>query len=109
MGSQPLLVLTTCANPEEADELAAALVEGRLAACVNRVAGVVSTYRWESKLQRDQETLLLIKTTAERFDELEEALRDRASYELPELIAVPVCKGSSAYLDWLEAAVGEED
>ena len=74
MRSRPLLVLTTCANPTEADELAAALVEGRLAACVNRVEGVVSTYRWESKLERDKETLLLIKTTEGCFDELEGVL-----------------------------------
>lgn len=103
--SRPLLVLTTCANPTEADELAAALVEGRLAACVNRVEGVVSTYRWESKLERDKETLLLIKTTEGCFDELESAIRDRTSYELPELIAIPFCDGSSAYLDWLHASV----
>ena len=103
--SRPLLVLTTCANPTEADELAAALVEGRLAACVNRVEGVVSTYRWESKLERDQETLLLIKTTEGCFDELESAIRDRTSYELPELIAIPFCNGASAYLDWLHASV----
>lgn len=98
-------MLTTCANPEEADELAAALIEERLAACVNRVDGITSTYRWESELKRDRETLVLIKTTEERFDELEIAIRDHTSYELPELIAVPVCRGSAAYLDWVEAAV----
>ena len=109
MGSRPILVLTTCANPTEADELAAALVEERLAACVNRLEGVVSTYRWKSSLERDQETLVLIKTTEGRFDELESAIRDRTSYELPELIAVPVIRGSSAYLEWLEASVRDED
>lgn len=97
--------MTTCANPTEADELATALVEARLAACVSRLEGIVSTYRWKSKLERDQETLVLIKTTEGRFDELESAIRDRTSYELPELIAVPVCKGSSAYLDWLDSCV----
>ena len=107
MGSQALLVLTTCANPEEADELATALIEDRLAACVNRLDGVLSTYRWGAQLQRDRETLVLIKTTEERFDELEIAIRDHTSYELPELIAVPVCRGSSAYLDWLKAGVAK--
>ena len=105
MSSRPLLVLTTCANPKAADELATALVEARLAACVSRLEGIVSTYRWKSKLERDQETLVLIKTTEGRFDELESAIRDRTSYELPELIAVPVCKGSAAYLDWLSSCV----
>lgn len=109
MRSRPILVLTTCANPTEADELAAALVEERLAACVNRLEGVVSTYRWKSNLERDRETLVLIKTTEGRFDELESAIRERTSYELPELIAVPVIMGSSAYLDWLDASVADED
>ena len=106
MGSEALLVLTTCAR-EEADELAAALVEEQLAACVNAL-GVVSTYRWESRVQRDEETLLVIKTTEARFDALQKTIRDRSSYELPELIAVPVCKGSRAYLDWVTASVSEE-
>ena len=101
MGSEALLVLTTCANREEADELASALVQRRLAACVNRL-GVVSTYRWESRVQHDEETLLVIKTTEARFDALQKTIQERTSYELPELIAVPVCNGSRAYLDWLE-------
>ena len=109
MVSQPLLVLTTCANPQQADELATALVEQRLAACVNSVEAVSSTYRWASKLERDQETLLLIKTTERRFEALAGAIRARSRYELPEVIAVPICKGSSAYLGWIEACVADED
>ena len=109
MDSQALLVLTTCANPTEADELAKVLVEKRLAACVNRLEGVVSTYRWKSKLEQDQETLVLIKTTEGRFNDLENAIRKRSSYELPELIAVPICKGTSTYLNWLETSVADEN
>ena len=109
LGSQALLVLTTCATPTEADELAKVLVEKRLAACVNRLEVVVSTYRWRSKLEQDQETLLLIKTTEECFDGLENAIRKRSSYELPELIAVPICKGTSTYLDWLKTSVADEN
>ncbi len=105
MSTSALLVLTTCANAAEADELAGALVEERLAACVNRVDGVMSTYRWESRLQRDPETLLLIKTTEARFDELQLAIARLSSYDVPELIAVPVRKGSKAYLDWLVDSV----
>ena len=105
MSTSALLVLTTCANAAEADELAGALVEEKLAACVNRVDGVMSTYRWDSLLQRDPETLLLIKTTEARFDELQLAIARLSSYDVPEVIAVPVRKGSKAYLDWLVDSV----
>jgi len=102
-------VLTTCANRQEADALAAALVEPRLAACVNIVEDVWSTYRWRSKVETSQETLVLIKTTADRFDALELAIRERASYELPEVLAVPVHSGSTDYLEWLQASVTPEN
>ena len=105
MNTPALLVLTTCADAAEADELAGALVEQRLAACVNRVDGITSTYRWESRLQRDREILLLIKTTEARFDELQLAITQRSSYDVPEIIAVPVRKGSKAYLGWLVDSV----
>ena len=105
MGTSALLVLTTCADAAEADKIAGALVEERLAACVNRVDGVMSTYIWESRLQRDKEILLLIKTTEARFDELQFAITRLSSYDVPEIIAVPVRKGSAAYLDWLVESV----
>lgn len=105
MSTSALLVLTTCADADEADAIAGALVEERLAACVNRVDGIVSTYTWESRVQRDKETLLLIKTTEARFDELQRAIARLSSYDVPEVIAVPVRKGSKAYLDWLVESV----
>ena len=105
MRTSALLVLTTCADAAEADKLAGALVEERLAACVNRVDGIVSTYTWESRVQRDKETLLLIKTTEARFDALQRAIARLSSYDVPEVIAVPVGKGSKAYLDWLVESV----
>ena len=105
MSNSALLVLTTCANADEADEIAGALVEQRLAACVNRVDGVMSTYTWESRLQRDKETLLLIKTTEARFEELQIAITRLSSYDVPEIIAVAVCRGSRAYLGWLAESV----
>ncbi len=109
MSPEALLVLTTCGNVQEADALASTLVEQGLAACVSRLEGIVSTYRWESKLQRDQEVLVLIKTTRDRFEALETAIRTQTSYELPEILAVPVHGGSSDYLKWLAAAVGPEE
>lgn len=105
MSNSALLVLTTCANADEADAIAGALVEERLAACVNRVDGIVSTYTWESRVHRDEETLLLIKTTEARFDELQRAIVRLSSYDVPEVIVVPVGKGSKAYLDWLVESV----
>ena len=107
LSSKALLVLTTCTSAEEADGIAANLVEARLAACVNRLDGITSTYRWEGELRRDQETLLLIKTTEDRFEALEQAICKQHSYELPEVLAVPVQGGSSGFLDWLVAAVRE--
>jgi periplasmic divalent cation tolerance protein len=107
VSSRPLVVLTTCASPEEANSLAAALVEQRLAACVNTVSPVTSTYRWQGAVQQEQESLLVIKTTEERFAALEQAIRERSSYELPEVLALPIQTGSARYLDWLGAAVND--
>ena len=100
-----MLVLTTCANAQEADGIAAHIVKARLAACVNRLDGLVSTYRWQGELQRDPETLLLIKTTEDRYEALEAAIREHHSYELPEVLAVSVQRGSPDYLGWLMAEV----
>jgi periplasmic divalent cation tolerance protein len=107
MGSQALLVLTTCGNAADAGTLATLLVERRLAACVNAVAQVTSIYRWEDRVQRDQETLLVIKTTADRFPAVEAAIRAHSSYELPEVLAIPVAAGSAPYLDWVRESVTE--
>ena len=110
MSSQTLLVLTTCGNAEEARSLAVLLIEQRLAACVNALDKVTSTYRWQDRVQQDQETLLVIKTTAARYAAVEQAIRAHSKYELPEVLAIPVAAGSSAYLDWIgESVVGNED
>ncbi len=103
-----MLVLTTCGSPEEADGLASQLVATREAACVNRITGVMSTYRWQGQVHNDEEILLLIKTTEDRLAAVERTIRERSSYELPELIAVRLDTGSAAYLDWLTEAVAQE-
>jgi len=105
VSSQTLLVLTTCATAEDANALAKRLVEKRLAACVNAVSQVVSTYRWQNRIQQDQETLLVIKTTEERFAALERDIRDGSTYELPEVLAIPVHSGSAPYLEWIRESV----
>jgi periplasmic divalent cation tolerance protein len=106
--SNALLVLTTCADAEEAKRLAGALVERRLAACVSTVERVTSTYRWQGKIEHDGESLLLIKTGTERFEALERAIRELSSYDVPEVLAFRVDEGSSAYLDWLAESVRAE-
>lgn len=97
----PLLCLSTCPDPGTAARIAHALVEERLAACVNRVPGIASSYRWQGQIHEDAEVLLLIKTTRERFEALRERLIELHPYEVPELIALDIADGSAVYLDWL--------
>ena len=100
------LVLTTASSPEESKKIAHALVEGRLAACVNIVPRIESVYRWEGKVEQAQECLLLIKTTAEAFPGVREAIRRLHSYEVPECIALAVDEGSETYLKWIDECLG---
>ena len=98
-----LLVLTNLPDRAAAERIAELLVEQRLAACVNVLAPCRSVYRWKGALQRDEEHPMLIKTTAERYPALEQALRAAHPYELPEIVALPVERGLPAYLDWVAA------
>ena len=98
-----LLVLTNLPDRATAERLAGSLVEKRLAACFNILAPCHSVYRWKGALQRDEEHPMLIKTTAERYAELEAVIRAGHPYELPEIIAVPIERGLPAYLDWVVA------
>jgi len=100
-----VVALSTVGTAEDAERLARALVERRLAACVNVVPGVVSHYRWQGELQRDQEQLLVIKTRSEQLDALRRALAELHPYELPELVAFEISAGSAPYLEWLDASV----
>lgn len=102
MESEALVVLCTApATDGIAERLARGLVEAKLAACVNIVSGVRSFYRWQGELQEDGEAQLVIKTRAARFAELERFVREHHPYEVPELIALPIVRGSQAYLEWL--------
>jgi periplasmic divalent cation tolerance protein len=98
-----LLVLTNLPERAAAERLADLLIERKLAACVNILAPCRSVYRWKGAVQRDEEHPMLIKTTAERYAALEQALRAEHPYELPEIIALPVEHGLAAYLDWVAA------
>lgn len=99
------IVLTTAGSREEAEEIAHALVERRLAACVNLVGPIHSVYRWQGKVETAAEHLLLIKTTAALFDSVAKAIRELHSYELPECVELPIEAGSVEYLRWIEESV----
>lgn len=104
-----LVVYITVGSTEEGERLASALVAEKLAACVNQISGVRSTYAWEGTIQTDQEELLVVKTNAAVFDRLERRVRELHSYEVPEILAVPVVRGNAAYLNWLAAGVALSD
>jgi periplasmic divalent cation tolerance protein len=99
------LVLTTTSSQEEARRIAHALVERRLAACVNVVSRIDSIYRWKEKVEEAQEFLLLIKTTESAVDQLREAIQELHSYEVPECIVLPIESGSEKYLNWIDESV----
>jgi periplasmic divalent cation tolerance protein len=103
--SQRVVALSTVGSAEDAERIARALVERRLAACVNVVPGVASVYRWKGEICRDQEWLLVVKTRGEKLDALREALVALHPYELPELVALPIEAGHAPYLAWLDESV----
>lgn len=105
MSDQVILALTSCPDEASAQAVATALVQERLATCVNRIGGVRSTYFWDARLQDEAEILLIIKTTAERLDDLQARLGALHPYELPELIAIAVAGGNERYLDWVRMGV----
>ena len=101
-----IVVMVTCGSRAEANKIARAVVEARLAACANVLGGSVqSIYRWKGKVETAKEVLLLVKSTRKRFSALEREIRRRHSYDTPEIIAVPIVAGSAAYLQWIEESV----
>jgi periplasmic divalent cation tolerance protein len=110
MSEQYILVICSCPDDAVAGQVAGALVNERLAACVNRAPGVTSTYLWQGELQTDAEVLLLIKSSARLLAKLTQRIRELHPYEVPEVIAVPIQGGSEQYLAWLgqSLAPGEQ-
>lgn len=100
-----IVVLMTAGSLEEADRIAQALVAEMLAACVNVVPGITSVYRWQGEVQRDQEWLLIAKSCQDVLDALTRRVQALHSYDVPEIIALPVTGGSQAYLRWLTSEV----
>ena len=101
--SDRLLVFCSCPNRDVAGSIAAVLVEQRLAACVTIMPEVASVYRWQGRVEHDNESLLLIKSTSARYAELERTIVEHHPYELPEIVATTLTKGLPDYLNWLDA------
>jgi periplasmic divalent cation tolerance protein len=100
-----IVALTTVGSAGDAERIAQALVEKGHAACVNVLPGVLSFYRWKGEITRDTEWLLVMKTTAARFEALREALVEMHPYDLPEVIELPIERGHAPYLEWIDASV----
>jgi periplasmic divalent cation tolerance protein len=103
-----IIVLTTVSSEDEGMRIARELVTRRLAACVNVTSPVRSVYRWKGAVREETERLLLIKTVAEDFDRLKTTLLKLHSYELPEVVAIPIQAGLDSYLNWITAAASDE-
>ena len=102
--SEAIVVLITAPNREEAIRLADMLVGAHLAACVQILPEMESVYRWQGRIERQPEILLIAKTTQGRFDEIEREVRALHSYDTPEIVALPIVAGSEPYLRWLTEA-----
>jgi periplasmic divalent cation tolerance protein len=106
MTTDYIQVVTTVARHDEADAIARELVDQRLAACVQIVGPITSTYRWQGAIETGQEWQCWAKTRRELYDRVEEAIRRIHPYEIPEILAVPVVAGSESYLNWIEQETG---
>ncbi|HDQ44054.1 MAG TPA: divalent-cation tolerance protein CutA [bacterium] len=100
-----IVVFSTASGGDEAERIARTLVEEKLAACVNVLPGIRSIYRWEDRVQQDDELLIVIKTTESRFPAVCDRIRDLHGYEVPEIVALPIIRGSEEYMDWISASV----
>lgn len=101
-----IIVFVSCESRQQAEEIASALVSEKLAACVNVLPGVRSCYVWERKLTWSDEVLLLIKTTRGRFGQLQNRVKEMHSYEVPEIVSVPIEDAYEKYIQWIDISVG---
>src|SRR5688572_18155952 len=107
--TEKIVVFSTCGSEEEAVKVARALVDAKVAACVNIVPKIRSVYRWKGVVEDEQEWMLLIKTSRSLFKELKGEFRKAHSYEIPEMIAMPIVDGSPEYLEWLDRELPGSD
>ncbi len=101
-----IVVFITASNEDEASKIARALVEGRLAACVNIIRNIRSVYTWQGKVEDEAEVLMIAKTRRDLFNSLSAKVRELHSYKVPEIIAAPIVEGSADYLKWLKEVTG---
>ena len=106
--SEFLVVYVTVGSSDEGERVARALVEERLAACVNRVGPVRSVYRWQGQIEQNDEELLIIKTKRALFERLKARVQELHSYSVPEIIALPILEGSEPYLKWLKEQLPDD-
>ncbi len=100
--NKPIVVYITC-GPQQAEDLARILVTKKAAACVNIVGNVRSIYRWQNKIEEDNESMLIIKTTISSLELLSKLVKQHHEYDLPEIIAIPIVAGSQDYLSWINS------
>jgi periplasmic divalent cation tolerance protein len=100
-----IIVLVTTANRQEAERIAQRLLEAKLIACANIVDSVTSNFRWSGRTEKAQECLILMKSRRDLFEKLAETVKTLHSYEVPEILALPIVDGSKAYLDWLDSCL----
>ncbi|MBI1978174.1 MAG: divalent-cation tolerance protein CutA [Candidatus Omnitrophica bacterium] len=105
MQQRPYLVLSTVSSKKEAKKIADMLVRKKLAACVNIVPNVSSIFKWKGKVDQTRELLLVIKTDAQCFKRLEQTIRKNHSYQIPEIIGIPIGWGYRAYLNWINQSI----
>ena len=103
--SEVIVVFMTAGNRDEASRLAEILIDEQLAACVQILPEMESIYRWQGKVERQAEVLIIAKTTQPLFPKLEARIREAHSYETPEIVAIPLTAGSAPYLSWLNSSV----
>lgn len=101
-----IIVFITASNEDEAARIARALVEARLAACVNLIRNIRSVYSWQGKIEDEAEVLMIAKTRRSLFDALSKKVKELHSYTVPEIIALPIVAGSADYLNWLKEVTG---
>jgi len=103
-----ITVFITCPDKDVATKLARGLVENKLAACVNIIGGLISIYYWQGNIEEDSEVLLIIKTRADKFEQLKEYVKANHPYTVPEIIAMPILLGSEDYLNWIDETLERE-
>jgi periplasmic divalent cation tolerance protein len=99
------IILITAGNKKEADKIAKKLIQEKLAACVNIVAGVKSLFWWQGKVDRAKETLLIVKSRKEKFNKIVKSVKASHSYAVPEIIAIPIASGFKPYLKWIDESL----